>query len=539
MEEYKFINEIEQIFFPKRKTDISVLVVDDEKNILEILTYHCKRLNLITYSANNYNKAIEIFEEKRPDFLIIDHFLDNNKTGFDILCYIKKNYNLNIPFILITALKEEEKLWEYVHLIAFKIIYKPFNIIEVKNSILQLVNKINYSKNLENSMNNAIKIDCLKILLVNLFLSLDEGIFIVNNKDNSILWSNKYFSNINIFEEVLKNNYDKILHLQIQNERIIIENNKVYKISLYPFLQYYLEFECNLNLVIIEDITKEFELLEQIKKQNEIIAKAERLTNIGQLLANFMHEINNPNTYILGNTQNLKIYFNLLLQKIKECLKEVGKKEKIDEIENSKVIKIIQDLINKTEIGAKKIKHIVYNIKTFLYPPELQNKAVVDLKEVIENSLELLSAKSKYITEIDFKISENIKKVEGLKQELEQAIINIINNALDELSEKKDGDRLIEIKLEYDERKERDIIRIKDNGRGIPEEIRKKIFNPFFTTKEIGKGSGLGLYVTKTIIENHNGEIYINTDIGKGTEFIIELPVIKEEENNEKKNINN
>jgi signal transduction histidine kinase len=104
--------------------------------------------------------------------------------------------------------------------------------------------------------------------------------------------------------------------------------------------------------------------------------------------------------------------------------------------------------------------------------------------------------------------------------QLLQVVLNMLINSLDAL---KDGQGEIEIRTSLEN--ERVFIRIKDNGVGIPPENLNKIFEPFFTTKEVGKGTGLGLSVSYGIIKNFNGTIDVKSEVGKGSEFIISLPV--------------
>jgi two-component system NtrC family sensor kinase len=124
----------------------------------------------------------------------------------------------------------------------------------------------------------------------------------------------------------------------------------------------------------------------------------------------------------------------------------------------------------------------------------------------------------------------DIKPIECYPGKINQVFMNILHNAIQAMNEKKGGEeKNITIKT-Y--KNDRDLfISIKDNGVGIPEKIKNKIFDPFFTTKQVGEGTGLGLSIAHSIIKSHNGEIQIKSEEGKGTEFIIILPLSQSHKN--------
>jgi signal transduction histidine kinase len=143
---------------------------------------------------------------------------------------------------------------------------------------------------------------------------------------------------------------------------------------------------------------------------------------------------------------------------------------------------------------------------------------VANIHEGLDSTLILLRNKYKQRIEIE-KHYGDIPEIECYPGQLNQVFMNILSNAIDAIDDK--GTITIST-LKSNEKVE---ISIKDTGRGIPENIRTKIFEPFFTTKDVGHGTGLGLSISHGIIEKHNGSIKVESNVGKGSEFIIALPV--------------
>jgi len=177
----------------------------------------------------------------------------------------------------------------------------------------------------------------------------------------------------------------------------------------------------------------------------------------------------------------------------------------------------VYSLLAEISQGATRISEIVKSLKTYAYLDQAPIQAV-DLHEGIDHTLVLLRHKLKQGVNVKREYGEGIPKIQAYGSELNQVWTNIIDNAIDAM----DGEGEIWIRTRRDG--EWVIVEIEDNGPGIPEDIQDKIFSPFFTTKAVGKGTGLGLYITYDIIQKHAGEIKLYSRPGK-TRFQICLPV--------------
>jgi two-component system NtrC family sensor kinase len=146
----------------------------------------------------------------------------------------------------------------------------------------------------------------------------------------------------------------------------------------------------------------------------------------------------------------------------------------------------------------------------------------VDINRVVEDALRVLHNQYKHLNIIIVRhFEQGLPPVIGNFANLGQVFINIINNAIQSLTEVKGK---IILTTRHNRGKNRVVIECRDTGKGIPAEIQKDIFKPFFTTKEVGQGIGLGLYLSHEIIRKHNGTISVESEYGNGSTFTIELP---------------
>jgi PAS domain S-box-containing protein len=267
------------------------------------------------------------------------------------------------------------------------------------------------------------------------------------------------------------------------------------------------------------------ELNSKLQKTQELMVQQEKLASIGQLAAGVAHEINNPLGFLKSNHSVMEKYVakaETLLQKIADSgIPEASKpimEQLVKQIDKMKEI-----LIESTE-GYERIIRIVADLKTFSRLDQGEGFAEYDLNAGIESTLVVAWNEIKYVADVEKQLG-NIPKIMARGNELNQVWLNLLVNAAQAIegAKKEVRGRII---IKTWEEKGHIMVSIKDNGPGIPESIRKKIFDPFFTTKEPGKGTGLGLSISYNIIvENHKGQIIVNTEPGQGTEFVVILPL--------------
>jgi GAF domain-containing protein len=255
------------------------------------------------------------------------------------------------------------------------------------------------------------------------------------------------------------------------------------------------------------------------------LIQSEKMSSLGKMVGGIAHEINNPNNFIHANLYHARNYAKALFDFIDRCVKvspEAGNlyEELKEELELDYIREDFPELIKSMQQGSDRISSIVKTMRKFSHLDEAEHK-LIDLNESIESSLGMLEHR---LPEIKLnKQYANLPKIECLAGAINQVFFNLINNALDAIEEKgEDGEITIISKKTASDKA---IVSIRDSGSGIPPQIQKQIFDPFFTTKDPGKGTGLGLSICYQVVNSHRGEIRCLSEVGKGTEFIVELPI--------------
>jgi ligand-binding sensor domain-containing protein/signal transduction histidine kinase len=266
--------------------------------------------------------------------------------------------------------------------------------------------------------------------------------------------------------------------------------------------------------------------LENLKSTQNQLIESEKMASLGQLTAGVAHEINNPINFVSANIKPLKRdiediikilfeYERIVKQKsLEKNFIEINKlKESLDYVF---LLEEIDNLLKGIGEGAVRTAEIVRGLRNFSRLDENELK-LADINEGLESTLLILKNKFKNRIQIR-KTFSDIPQIYCYPGKLNQVFMNILNNAMQAIPET----GIIEIKT-YSENGEV-AVSIRDNGVGMPGEVKKRIFEPFYTTKEVGRGTGLGLSISYGIIEKHHGTISVHSKEGEGTEFIIRLP---------------
>ena len=183
----------------------------------------------------------------------------------------------------------------------------------------------------------------------------------------------------------------------------------------------------------------------------------------------------------------------------------------------------------QTIAGVKQVQKIVSSMKKISHPGN-DRIELADINEIIEEAITISTNEWRYVADIEVDLDKSITSIPCFSGELSQVFLNLIVNAAHAIDEAKLGLEKGTIKVSSNPLQSGVEVRIEDDGTGIPEEIRDKVFDPFFTTKEVGKGTGQGLSIVYGIVENHNGSIRIESELGLGTTFVVNLPISQEVE---------
>ncbi|WP_020533472.1 two-component regulator propeller domain-containing protein [Flexithrix dorotheae] len=265
--------------------------------------------------------------------------------------------------------------------------------------------------------------------------------------------------------------------------------------------------------------------LEKLKETQGQLVQSEKMASLGILTAGIAHEINNPINFINAGVIGLKKYLNNIFnlihryeeitpENVEEKLKEI--QEFMEQIQFNHTIDLLIKVSNNISIGVERTTEIIKGLKIF----SRQDNQQIDNYNIhngLDSTLLLISSQFKNRVDI-IKEYNPLPEIKACPGKINQVFMNILINAFQAI----DGEGKVTITTSTNGTFAK--VAIKDNGSGMPQETSKQIFDPFFTTKEVGKGTGLGLFISHGILEEHGGKIEVSSKLGHGTEFTIYLP---------------
>ena len=279
---------------------------------------------------------------------------------------------------------------------------------------------------------------------------------------------------------------------------------------------------------------------EELELSHSKMLQSEKLASVGQLAAGIAHEINTPIQFVGDNTRFLQESFSDLMQVIDaydevsvaaaegKATPELISKAKAlsEEVEVDYLAEEIPSAITQSLDGVARISKIVGSMKDFSHPgtDHMEN---VDLSRSIESTINVSRNEWKYEAEMVTAFDNSLVSVPCYVGELNQVILNIIVNASHAIADsREESDPLGKIVITTQAVDDEVEIRISDTGCGMPDDVKKRIFEPFYTTKGVGKGTGQGLAIAyDVVVDKHNGSMNVESQQGEGTTFIIRLPL--------------
>ncbi|WP_300426996.1 sensor histidine kinase [uncultured Thalassolituus sp.] len=292
----------------------------------------------------------------------------------------------------------------------------------------------------------------------------------------------------------------------------------------------------------LEDKSRElYESFEALKAANssmqenqKAMVHNEKMASLGVLSAGVAHEINNPIGFIYSNfctmaegMSDINTFVFTMDQLVNsgadaETIRNAWR-EGLTRHDVEYLLMDFESLTSETIEGLERVKQIVADLKSFTRE-DSGDMDMVDVNECVRGAVNILSNQTKYHAQVIVDYADDLPKVRGYFGKLNQVFTNMIANANQAVSE--NGEIHITTRMK-DERVE---ISFRDNGCGISETNMKLLFTPFFTTKPVGQGTGLGLSISHGFIEEHNGEIRVESEIGVGTTFLIYLPAADQDQ---------
>lgn len=276
----------------------------------------------------------------------------------------------------------------------------------------------------------------------------------------------------------------------------------------------------------------EAEMRERERIANEL-RLAHRLEAVGQLASGIAHEINTPIQYVSDSVHFIRDAVNdvqSIIERIRERRDELPEavSAELDELWEERdidfVIEEAPNALARAFDGLERVANIVRAMKSFAHPGG-DSKVAIDLNAAIETTLTVCRNEYKYVADVELALDE-LPEVPCFPGELNQVILNLVVNAAHAVGDVvRDTDDRGTIAIRTRRETGTVCIEIADSGCGIPEPIQKRIFDPFFTTKPVGKGTGQGLAISRSIIVKHGGSLDFETAEGKGTTFFVRIPL--------------
>lgn len=328
-------------------------------------------------------------------------------------------------------------------------------------------------------------------------------------------------------EEILKRFNIPVIYLTAYADKKTLQRAKITE----PFgyiLKPFEERELHTN---IEIALYKYKVEQERKKLEVQLYQSHKMAAIGKLAAGVAHEINNPATFVKVNAVTMAKWWKLLGPIYSKVLESGWDREPgLEKL--SDMLPKFSKMIQAIEKGVKRISSITSALREFARSDH-QEKQLVDIRRVVESAVMVTENQYKHHADLVNKNGFEIPKIVGNSHKLEQVFVNLIINAADATKEKVEimRDRgesfqgLISISTSLQGTKaERINMVVKDNGIGMDTAGMQKVSDPFFTTKSVGKGTGLGLSIVYGIIEDHGGDISVDSTKGEETTFTITLP---------------
>ncbi|VAX06012.1 Signal transduction histidine kinase HoxJ (hydrogenase regulation) [hydrothermal vent metagenome] len=262
--------------------------------------------------------------------------------------------------------------------------------------------------------------------------------------------------------------------------------------------------------------------LQELKQAQQQLVHAEKMASLGRLVAGVAHELNNPISFVFGNMHALKRYTARICEYLVEVERHVDSPSLQQRRHDLKIDRILDDmgpLVDGTLEGAERVSDIVQDLRRY---SGVQKQACsrFDLTQLIKKAVQWVLQASRLKPQVNYQLPEQFE-IEGPKGQIHQVLVNLVQNALDAMAEQ----RLSELSLSCEGVEQRVRIQVRDQGPGIAVDDLAKIFEPFFTRKPVGQGTGLGLYISYGLARDLGGDLQADNHPEGGAVFTLTLPM--------------
>ncbi|MDP3478142.1 MAG: response regulator, partial [Desulfoprunum sp.] len=538
----------------KETKDTNILIVDDEQSVSRLLARYLEEAGYTCQTAESAASARELLSQQLFDLALCDLDMPG-ESGLDLIRHIKAHHP-ETGRVMVTSSSDSDTTKEILEVGVYGYILKPFSrstlLITVQNALQHLrldCDIQRHKKALEEEV--WARTEKLSTIMDN----LNVGV-VMFTPDLHIIEMNKqvrqWFPDVELhpqkccyqlFPEPKKESFcddcpvvDALQQgktVEVIKQVTTRQGKRDFRIAASPIHDKEGKIIAGVGLYV--DITQRL-ILEQELRQ------AQKIEAIGQLAAGITHEINTPVQYVGHNLNFLQEAFQDI-SGVLEAYHRMYTAVKSGEAVSGDILRNLEEAIEAADIdylreeipktvaqgieGIQRVEKIVRAMKEFSHPGT-DEKIKVNINELLESTLTLSRNQWKYVADLETDFQADLPLVPCMPGEINQVFLNLIVNAAHAIegTNTVGGTDLGKIRITTRGTKDTVQIRISDSGGGIPESIQDRIFEAFFTTKEMGKGTGQGLAIARrVVIDKHQGSLSFETAPGKGTTFIIDLPL--------------
>jgi PAS domain S-box-containing protein len=530
----------------------TILVIDDEPSLRLPLRLALQSRGFLALEAANCRDAILAATSQTPDVIVCDVELPDG-TGHDVLKALKENPATSaIPFIFMTGMDDPKALRRGMEQGADDFLLKPFPMesllaavqARLRRAAILRAQAEQTEKRLQAIVEASPDMVAMADVHTSKFLYINRAgrqlLQIGEKEDVGGLGLDGIHSPAALARLLSETIPTAIEKDAWTGEATLLTRNKV-EVPVFQVVVAHKAPNGQVEFLSINahDLTSR-KRRERERHEMEIqLRHAQKLESIGRLAAGIAHEINTPTQFIGDNLRYLQDVFIELLGLLGQCkrLLEAARGQSFAQGLTEEIEKTIQD-INLADLekeipqataqalsGVLRVAKIVQAMKDFSHPGT-ETKMPIDLNRSIESTLTVCRNEWKYVADLQTDFDPTLPVVSCLPGEFNQVILNVVVNASHAIADKTRGKGKGLIGVSTRRQGDKVEIRISDTGTGIPESARGRIFEPFFTTKEVGKGTGQGLAIARSVVvDKHQGEVFFETEMGRGTTFVIRLPL--------------
>ncbi len=562
----------------------AILIAEDDPLVRKTTAHYLTGKGYSVLEASDGKKALQLFREKRPDIIITDLRM----PGMDGLQLIQTavQEDPTIPVIIFSGMGTMVDAIEALRIGAWDYLIKPIPDLDILNhSIIKALKHAELlcqEKYSQASLEKEVQQRTLDLLHQNRMLeqemekrqaqetlvlhakqewertvdAMPDMIAIVDTEFNIVRMNKTMLDKTGkSYEELLGSKCCLGIHDREELPNYcphikLLQDHKSHRVEIYEerlgghceviVTPYYDPDGSLVGAVhIIRDINEQKEAEQEKAKIQSQLLHAQKLESVGQLASGIAHEINTPTQFIGTNidfldeaAHDITAFMVQVQQIIKTAPQEIAEalNTALEEMDWEYLAEEIPLAISQSHEGVKRVSSIVRAMKEFSHPGS-KNKESLNLNQIIKTTVTVARNEWKYVADMDLNLDEALPQIPLLADEIGQVILNMLVNAAHAIGEKlgnnPEGDKGT-ITISTEKIGNGVELRIHDTGAGMPEKVQLRIFDPFYTTKRVGKGTGQGLTISHdVIVEKHHGTIDVESEMGKGSCFIIRLPLKK------------